>query len=123
MSAQQQSYHRIAVRDVDVVTIVTFVDRNILDHDYISQMGDELYALVEQDGCRRILISFLGVNFFSAAALNKLLILSKKLSDRGGRLAFCGMSPEIYEVFSITRLNQWFSIKDDEPSALQLLAN
>jgi hypothetical protein len=46
-----------------------------------------------------------------SAALNKLIILDKKVKAHSGKRRLCNLKPEIYEVFAITRLNQLFDIK------------
>ena len=59
------------------------------------------------------------MEFLSSAALNKLIILDKKLREGGGKLKLSNLRPEIHEVFMITRLNQLFDIKEDEKDALE----
>jgi anti-sigma B factor antagonist len=63
------------------------------------------------------LLNFTGVEFLSSAALNKLIILDKKVKAHRGRLKMCGVRPEIAEIFTITRLDRLFDIHDDEKSA------
>ena len=101
------------------VTVVKFVDRKILDATYIEEMGSELFDLIEKDGCQKLLLNFTDVEFLSSAALNKLIILDKKIKTNGGEMKLSNLRPEIYEVFVITRLNQLFDIKDDQEGALE----
>lgn len=112
-------HRRIEVTEVGDVAVVRFVDRKILDAANIQELGDELFSLVEQDKRDRILLNFTDVEFLSSAALNKLIIMDKKVKANGGKLKFCSLRPEILEVFVITRLNQLFEIKDDEGDALE----
>jgi hypothetical protein len=65
-----------------------------------------------------MLLDFGNVEFLSSAALNKLIILDKKVKQFKGRLKLCNLRPEIQEVFVITRLNQLFEIKDTVENAL-----
>ena len=111
-------HQRLEISEVDDVTVVRFVDRKILDAANIQQLGDELFALVESEGRKNLLLNFANVEFLSSAALNKLIILDKKVKSSGGRLKFCGLRPEIYEVFVITRLTKLFEIKENEAEAL-----
>jgi anti-sigma B factor antagonist len=85
-------------------------------------MGDELFALVDRDGARTVLLDFGNVEFLSSAALNKLIMLDKKVRQNAGRLKLCSLRPEILEVFVITRLNQLFDILDSVDTALKKLA-
>lgn len=112
------SHHRLDVSEVGDVSIVRFVDRRILDASNIEELGDELFGLVENDGLKYLLLNFTGVEFLSSAALNKLIILDKKVKSNGGKLVLCDLRQEIKEVFAITRLDQLFTISDSEQSAL-----
>ncbi len=109
---------RIDVSEVGDVTVVRFADRKILDAAMIQELGDELFGLVEKEKRSRLVLNFSNVEFLSSAALNKLIILDKKVKEAGGRLKCSNLRPEIHEVFVITRLTQLFDIKADEAEAL-----
>ena len=109
---------RLEVSEVEEVTVVRFVDRKILDTENIQQLGDELFHLVEKQGRKNLLLSFVNVEFLSSAALNKLIILDRKIKAASGKLKLSNLRPEIHEVFVLTRLNQLFEIKDSEAEAL-----
>ena len=100
------------------VTLVRFVDRKIIDATNIQELGDELFSLVEKDAKKLLVLNFANVEFLSSAALNKLIILEKKVKAHSGKMRLCNLRPEIYEVFAITRLNQLFDIKGTEGEAL-----
>lgn len=112
---------RIAREDHGDATLVRFVDRKILDAQNIQEMGDELFNLVDVEKRNQIALSFTGVEFLSSAALNKLIMLERMCKNSGGKLRFCSLPPEIFEVFCITRLNQLFDIVPDERSAFRAL--
>ena len=75
-------HRRIQTSTVNGVTVVTFVDRKILDAANIQELGDELFALVDQARLYSMLLDFSTVEFLSSAALNKLIILDKKIKQR-----------------------------------------
>ena len=112
-------HRRIEVSEVGDVTVVRFVDRKILDAANIQDLGEELFALVEQESRQKLLLNFASVEFLSSAALNKLIVLDKKVKAIGGMLKLSDLAPEIYDVFVITRLNQLFDIKASEAEALK----
>jgi len=109
---------RIEISAVGDVTVVRFRDRKILDAASIQELGEELFALIEQQDRKSLLLSFSNVEFLSSAALNKLIIMDKKVKAFGGQLKFSDLKPEILEVFVITRLTQLFEIKENEAEAL-----
>jgi len=100
------------------VTLVRFTDRRIIDAANIQELGQELFALVEQEGATSIILNFASVDFLSSAALNKLIMLNTKLKAVQGKMRLCGLKPEIHEVFVITKLTKVFDIKADETEAL-----
>lgn len=112
------SQQRLEVSAVDDITVVRFVDRRILDANSIEELGDELFALVEKQPEPKLLINFTDVEFLSSAALNKLIILDKKVKTNSGKLVLSDLRPEINEVFTITRLDQLFKIEPSEKVAL-----
>lgn len=115
-------HRRLEVSEVGDVTIVKFVDRKILDEASIQELGQELFALVEDDKCEKLLLDFSGVEFLSSAALGNLIKLDKKVKLHDGKLKLCNIRPEIYEVFVITKLNKLFQIENDESAALASFA-
>ena len=112
------NFRRLSTADVGEVTIVHFVDKKIIDEGNIHEMGRELTSLIEQQGRKKILLNFANVEFLSSAALGKLITLDKKVKEHEGTLKLCQIRPEIYEVFTITRLDRLFEIKEDEADAL-----
>jgi anti-sigma B factor antagonist len=124
MSTQPRR-RRLEVEDIGDVTVVKFVDRRILDEPNIQVIGDQLFSLVDEIGRRKLLLNFANVEFLSSAALGKLITLKKKLEavqgadGQKGRLILCNIDPEIFEVFEITKLDKFFTIKKDEQAGLQ----
>jgi len=111
-------YRRVKVTMTEGVAVVSFTDRKILDATAIEELAKDLFALCENDGVK-IVSDFVGLEFLSAAALNKLIILDKMIRRRSGKLAFCNIRPEIMETFEITRLDKLFIIKMSLSEALQ----
>lgn len=111
---------RVAISEDGNVTVVRFVDRKIIDAANIQEMGEELFSLLDQDSRKQLLLSFANVEFLSSAALNKLIVLDRKVKAAGGKLALSNLRPEIQEVFAITKLNTLFDIKPSESEALKV---
>ena len=116
MSSGQQ---RIDIEEVDGVTVAKFTDKKILDEANIQVIGNNLFALVDEDGRRKIVLDFTLVEYLSSAALGKLITLDKKVKQAKAKLRLCGIRPEIYEVFAITRLDKIFDIKPTQAEALE----
>jgi len=100
------NYRRMDVDQVGDVTVVRFRDQKIVEDISIQELGAEMFHLVEVENRDKLLLNFSGVDFLSSAALGKLITLDKKVKAQGGVLKLSNIRPEIYEVFTITRLNR-----------------
>ena len=114
--AEERSH--FTVSSSNGVTIVDFSERKILEELSISEIGDALYALVDGQAGIPLLGSFKHVEHLSSAALGVLITLNKKVQEAKGKLKLSDISPQIYEVFKITRLNKLFNIHDTAERAL-----
>ena len=110
---------RLDIEEVGDVTVAKFVDKKILDEANIQVIGSNLFALIDEDGRRKIVLDFSLVEYLSSAALGKLITLDKKAKAAKSKLRLCCIRPDIYEVFEITRLNKIFDIKATQEEALQ----
>ena len=84
-------YRQISVTETDGVTVVRFNDQRILDAGSIQQLGEDLFQLVESGQGDKLLLNFIDVEFLSSAALNRLIILDKKVKERSGTLKMCNI--------------------------------
>lgn len=110
---------RMVVTKVGDLAVVRFTDRKIVDSANIEEMGEEMFSLVDKDKCKHVLLNFDGVEFMSSAALNKLILMDRRVNGVQGKLRLCNLRAEILEVFTITRLNRVFDIKKTEADALK----
>ena len=115
MADEQQ---HLTIRNSGGVQFVQFADRKILDELAISEMGEELTNLVSNNANVRLLLSFKNVEHLSSAALGVLITLNRLVNDKGGQLRLAEISPQIFEVFKITRLNKLFTIYPTTQEAL-----
>ena len=110
---------RLDLEEVGDVTVAKFIDKKILDEGNIQIIGNQLFALIEEDGRQKIVLDFSNVEYLSSAALGKLITMDKKVKAAKGKLRLCAIRPDIYEVFAITKLNKLFDMKDTLEAALQ----
>lgn len=120
-STMQQDAARLKVTHEGDIVQVEFTSRKILDEGNIAEIGDQLSALVETEHRPRLVISFAGVDHLSSAALGTLITINNKVKNRDGQLRLCNISPQIFEVFLITKLNTLFHIYPTIKEALESL--
>jgi anti-sigma B factor antagonist len=115
--AQQSS--RLMIQKNPDYTIIEFLDKNLLDEANIQQVGDEITEMVEQQTYPRLLLNFENVDHMASAALGTLLTINKKVRQKDGQLKLSNISPQIYEVFVITKLNKLFQIYKTNDDAIK----
>jgi anti-sigma B factor antagonist len=108
---------RLRISDNEGITLIEFVDRNILDEANIQAINEEITAVIENTDVPKLLISFSNVDHLSSAALGALITINNKIREKQGQLHLANIDPQIYEVFVITRLNKLFNIHDTTDEA------
>ncbi len=111
-------FHCIKLSRKNDVSVVRLIDDRVMDSERIAVMGKELMSLTESENGHRVLLNLGNVRFLSSAAINKLIVLEKRLGAAGGYLKLSNLSPEVEEVFNITQLDSVFDICDDEDQAI-----
>ncbi len=112
---------RISVEYAENATIVTFVDEKILEEMDIQSLQASVMSVIEEAERVNLVLDFCNVRFLSSAVLGFLMRISKKVYEREGQLRLCNISPRIYEIFKITRLNKIFDIYENVKSATESL--
>ena len=110
---------RLRIKQIQSVTTVEFIDRNILDEANIQAIGEEIGQIIGKAATPKVLINFANVDHLSSAALGTLITINTKIRNKDGKLCLTNIDPQIYEVFVITRLNQLFNIKESMDDALK----
>ena len=109
--------------DVEDVAVVKFKDEKVVDPSRIEAMGTELLSLASGDEPRKLLINFENVRFFSSAAINKLIVLEKRVRAQGGLIKLCNLRPEVGDLFNFTNLDNLFPIFDSQDKAIEAFGN
>lgn len=115
----EQDQPKFTTKKVGLTTVVRLVGPRITEPVYISELSDELLAVLETAHPRDLLLDLDEVAYLSSSVLGKVLVrLLKRTRDMGGRLRLCSIRPSIREVFEITRLVNEFEIYHDANEAL-----
>jgi anti-sigma B factor antagonist len=106
--------------DGDIAT-ATIADDGAANTATIHELGGELCSLVEQFGHTKLILDCSNVAHMPSAALNRLMVLQKKVSAANGRLVLCGLTPAVSEVFELTKLHKMFNIQVDLQAAKECI--
>jgi anti-sigma B factor antagonist len=100
------------------VCIVRFVLSQLRDDENIEQMGRELFALVEQYGSRKVVLSLAGVEYITSSVLGKMITLHRKLHRGHGMLVICEIPEHVAEILRSSRLLTYFNVADTREAAV-----
>lgn len=115
-----EDFECIELESVEEISVVKFKDQKVMDPSRIETLGKELLSLVDSDDdAENVLINFENVSFFSSAAINKLIVLEKRIRARGGAIRLSNLRPEVRDLFSYTNLDSMFEIRDEQSQALE----
>lgn len=119
MSAAESPKH-IQVETVEGVAVVSLTNAEILfEQEVIQEVGDELYGLVDQQGCTRLLLDLGNVKYMASSMLGKMIGLKRKIEQAGGRLRLCNVGPLLRDALSVAQLDRILEIHDSREAALK----
>ncbi len=109
----------IDIQDKDDVVIVRFKQSRIVDEGSIQGIGEEFRGLTIQAAAdKKLLLNFERVEFMSSSMIGQIVKLHKQCEKDKIKLRLCSISPNILEIFKITRLDKLLAISADEDDAI-----
>ena len=111
----------IEIDSISNVSVVKLKDEKLMVPAQVETLGDELLSLVEgqlTEDQANVLINFENVRFFSSGAINKLIVLEKRVRACGGQIRLSNMGPEVRDLFSYTNLDSMFDIRGNQAEAI-----
>jgi anti-sigma B factor antagonist len=111
-------YRHVDVSKIGDATVVRLLDKEIRGEAASNDLEPELTRLVTEEGTTKVLLDLGKVEFVTSSAIVQLIMLNSALANSGARLILCSLRPEVYDAFSMMKLDTLFQIEDDEASAL-----
>jgi anti-anti-sigma regulatory factor len=99
--------------------------RNRLEEADIFAMAEELLSLIQEERCRKMIFC-LGPGILDclySVFLAALVTVRRRLSECGGVLKLCEVSPQTLEVFEACHLQKHFDFEPDQAAAVRALAS
>jgi two-component system, OmpR family, response regulator len=94
------------------VTVVHFTGCKVsLDEVSLRRIHDQLLALADEPSASELLLDFGNVKCVSGSALGILVSLHKKLLAGGRHMTVGNLSPQVHEVFVVTRLDKFLNLR------------
>jgi len=111
------------VSEVDGTTHVSVCDSSILDGPYVDKIANELYALIDKQARKRILLDFSQVKFLSSTMIGVLLALHEKANRISGKVIVYGLHGSLHDVLKITRMDKLLNLAESEEEAMSAFGN
>ncbi len=118
---QPNSY--IALQEAGDVIIVSFKSRLLNDEENIEQLGQELFALVEQANWLKVALDLANVEYLTSSVLGKLITLHRKLHRNQGKMVLFGLSAGVDAILRTSKLLTYFSVAENRDAAVALVAS
>lgn len=109
----------LTLAERDNVSIVRFNGPKIIEESLIEDIGHGLAGLVESKPGLKLVLDLGGVTQVSSGAMGMLVTVLNESRKSGGRVRIANISPQISEVFKITRLDRFFEVFDSTTAALK----
>jgi anti-anti-sigma factor len=116
--SRQTGHGGLEIEAVGGVTVVQFRARQIVSEAAVQALGEQLLSLAAGSD-RQLLLNFGNVERLSSAVLGSVVALDRAVRRAGGRLALCGLRPDLAHLLTTTRLDRHLAIYPSEGEALQ----
>lgn len=114
-------YRSISVEQVGDVFIVGF-QHSTLDDAWVQQLGEDIQDLLENRGCRKLVVSLGNCEALYSVLLGKLMTIRRQVQDKGGRMILVDVYPFVHEVFVTCKLDSYFDFRPDREAAIRELS-
>ena len=101
----------------DGTLTIQFTDPRITDNVHLQRVYEDVTKRLGKTDEKQVILDFSAVEFMASSMLGKLVQINKQCKEYRVKLKLCSITPEILEVFKITKLNKVFDIEPDEPTA------
>jgi anti-anti-sigma factor len=103
--------------------IIVGVEVTLLTEDMnLEQFGHELFTLVDQFGCRKLVVSLRNVQMVTSGGLGKMITVHRKMHRHQGTVVFCDVQPAVEDVLNTSRLITYLKVTPDIESAVAALS-
>jgi len=111
---------RLELKQVRIADVVIVAVSGRVDHTSAEPFRAQLWPHLAScaAGGDRLVLDLAGLEYISSAGLRVLMLASRDVKAREGRLLVCGLQSIVREIFEISRFNVVFNVLPDRGSAL-----
>jgi stage II sporulation protein AA (anti-sigma F factor antagonist) len=102
----------------DTLVVTPRADLGEIEYQHIHSEAKHLFGYLNDPAVRNIVLDFQQTAYYGSSALAFFVRLWKKVSTRGGRMAFCNVSPQEKEILRLTKLDSLWPICGSREEAM-----
>ncbi|MGB0712663.1 MAG: anti-sigma factor antagonist [Gammaproteobacteria bacterium] len=106
----------IEIENLDNATVARLSGR--LDAAEVSKIKGDLKGIESGKG-HKVVLNMAEVNFTDSSGLGLVVSTFRSISEQGGAMVVCGLTPQVRSLFELTRMHRIFDLYDDEEQALK----
>ena len=111
----------LSLQEHDDVVVATVTLPHLTDEENTDLLGHEMFALVDQFNCLKVVVSLARVEYATSSVLGKMISLHRKLHRKGGMLVICDLSEAVTTALQTSRLLDYFNVAGDTDAAIAML--
>ncbi|MDQ0339163.1 stage II sporulation protein AA (anti-sigma F factor antagonist) [Caldalkalibacillus uzonensis] len=92
-----------------------------LDHHTAEQLRRKAEQKLSEENINHILLNLADLTFMDSSGLGVILGRYKQISQQGGQMIVCAISPTIYRLFELSGMFKILKFVDSEEQALETL--
>lgn len=92
-----------------------------LDHHTAEQLRNQVTTVIEEKDIKHIILNLGQLQFMDSSGLGVILGRYKQISNIGGEMVVCAISPDVKRLFEMSGLFKIIRMEDDEDCALTSL--
>jgi anti-anti-sigma factor len=96
-------------------TMISLVGCAQLNEQLTQEVRTELLQFITAPAMGKVFLSLTGVDYLTSTMLAVLIMIHKRVQQRGGQLIVCDVAPPIYEIFEVTKVTTLFEVRQAQP--------
>jgi stage II sporulation protein AA (anti-sigma F factor antagonist) len=103
----------------NTMVVIPTIDMREFEYQCIEDGARQVLNLLENGQIKNIVIDFNKTDYYGSTALGLFLKFWKRITSRGGRMAFCNISDTERKILAIARLHRLWPICASRQEALE----
>lgn len=107
----------------DDIIIVTFKAQRLISDYPVEELGEEMLALIEKEGAKKLLVDFANISYMCSSALSRFVLLQIKANECGCAIIFVNVCPILNQIFTATGMYRLMDIRSSLEDGLVSFQN